>query len=140
MIEIITGISSVIIALFGYKEKLSQAKRQRRHDIADYFEEVGKTLAELHAELEARRYPHGKCQEVADLAARMPDALGRDIITNVEELVKLLKKVHEVEQLFQPLDQLNDSERDTQLAIIAGAVGVINALATSVRAGYSGAA
>jgi len=75
----IATILDVASKLFGLKDLLANARRDRRDRIADYSGELSNTRAAVVAMLRKGEIPHGKCQEMLVYAQTLPATVGDEI-------------------------------------------------------------
>jgi hypothetical protein len=132
--DIISLLLEVGKSLFEMKGKFDSVARERRRDVADYYERIGKTLEEVAATLEEGEFPHGNCEKMRVYAEQLPGTIG-DVIGGAaaSELAAKLMEAHKVEALFAELDGAAD--RDEKLAELEKAAGYFEASADSLRAG-----
>lgn len=135
MIGIIKDIIDVAKALFGVKESLAKADKQKRDEMADYFQAVSVCLAATYEKLSEDEVPHGRCAELAQYAELLPKVLEGFIeISKAEELSNYLARSHAVEGLWEEFNANPDKKKE--LPTIAEASGIFLALSNTVRAGY----
>ena|ERR1051325_3662560 len=129
----ITDIVNIARTLFGLKGDLEKARRDRRDRIADYFDAISRTVAEVAASLRQREVPHGKCAEMRTYADQLVETVGDEIgQQKAEPLAEQLKDAHEVELLLSEVYGATDAEE--KLAQLEEASGLFKATATSIRA------
>jgi len=135
MVGIIKDIIDVAKALFGVKENLAKANKQKRDEMADYFQAISVCLAGTYEKLSANEVPHGRCAELAAYAESMPKVIEGFVDENkAKELSDLLLRSHRVEGLWEEFNENPEKQKD--LPVIAEASGIFLALSNSVRAGY----
>jgi hypothetical protein len=135
MVGIIKDIIDVAKALFGVKENLAKANKQKRNEMAEYFQAISVCLVGTYENLLENEVPHGRCGELAEYARSMPKVIEGFVHDDKAiELSELLLSSHKVEGLW---DQFNENpEKKKDLPVIAEAAGIFLALSNSVRAGY----
>ncbi|MCD6596569.1 MAG: hypothetical protein J7L04_02705 [Bacteroidales bacterium] len=135
MISIIKDIIDVAKALFGLKDSLAKANKQKRDEMADYFQAVSVCLKATYEKLSEDEVPHGHCAELGEYALSLPKVLDGFIEEDKAlELSNRLERSHSVEGLWVEFNT-NPSKKN-QLQSIAEASGIFLALSNSVRAGY----
>ncbi len=135
MISIIKDIIDVAKALFGLKDSLAKADKQKRDEMADYFQAVSVCLADTFEKLSENKVPHGRCTELAEYAKYLPEVVKGFIEeSKANELSDILLRSHEVEGLWEEFNAKHSKKK--QLPSIAEASGIFLALSNSVRAGY----
>ncbi len=135
MISIIKDIIDVSKALFGLKDSLAKANKQKRDEMADYFQAVSVCLAATYEKLSEDEVPHGRCAELGQYAVSLPKVIEGFIDEDKAlELSNRLERSHEVETLLGELHA--NPEGKNELPSIAEASGIFLALSNSVRAGY----
>ncbi len=98
MIQVILDVAE---KLFGLREQLEKARRERRDRIADYLSELSKTLSDVAESLRHNEVPHGKCQEMRVYAQKLPETTGDEIgAMQAQVYAKQLADAHEVEMLL----------------------------------------
>jgi hypothetical protein len=130
---IVETILDVAGKLFGLRDQLSKARRDRKDRIATYFDQLGKTLAEVAESLRQGQVPHGKCEAMRVYATELPETV-KDVIDvqKAQEYARQLADAYEVERLFGELSGAPD--REAKLVQLERAAGLFEALATTVRA------
>ncbi len=89
--RIIKDIVDVAKALFGVKESLAKADKQKREEMADYFHAVSICFAATFEKLSEDEVPHGRCAELSEYAESLPKAVeGFVEKSKAEELSNLL--------------------------------------------------
>lgn len=108
--------------LLGLKSSLSQAKRERKDRIAEYFATIGEIIQEAADSFKKDEVPHGKCQQMLDHASFFTDVVGDTIDPEQADMFKAkLIESHEVELLASEiLGQEDGSEKIAELEKIAG--------------------
>lgn len=129
---IIDTILEVAKELLGLGEHLKKAKKERREEVALFFEKVSTCLRDVMTSLMAETVPHGKCAEMEtyarDLPGKVSDQLGKQ---KAEELGAKLWSAYAVEGLVAELH--DRPSRDAELAKLDEAAGVFDALSNLVR-------
>ena len=126
-------ILSVAKALFSIKESFAKAKKERREDLAVYFEKISTCLAETAKELRKGVVPHGMCGRMKGYAEQFEDTVKGLIDRNkAQEFSKKLLDNYETENALHDMCQAR--ERESELAKIEETSGVFQALADSMRA------
>ncbi len=134
MVNIVQNIAYVAKTLFRFKNKLSEANRKERIEIADYLKDVSGVLQAVHDSLQQDIVPHGKCKELEHHAENMPNVISDKMVTNVQELANKLLAAHTVEHdLWIELNDAQDKAQELQK--IEEAAGLLRGMATSIRAG-----
>ena len=62
--------------LFGLRDKLSTARRQRKQDVADFIESIAASIEGASASLKQQDYPHGRCEEIFAHSNQIQAAIG----------------------------------------------------------------
>ena len=65
--------------LLGLKDSFSNAKRERKDRIAEYFLTIGNIIQEAADIFKKGDMPHGKCQQMLDHAQYFADVVGDTI-------------------------------------------------------------
>jgi hypothetical protein len=130
---IVETILDVAGKLFGLKDQLSKARRDRRDRIAEYFATLGKTLGEVAGSLRKDEIPHGKCAAMQHFATELPKTVA-GVVSDAEanDYARRLADAYEVEMLWGELRGAPDRER--KLAQLERAAGLFEAIAATVRA------
>jgi len=127
MVTIIKGIIVVAKTLFGLKESLAKAKKQKRDEMADYFQNVSACLSNTYATLSDNKIPQDRCAELLSYSETLPKVvksfIGED---KANELAQTLMDSHKVESLYAVFE-LNP-ETKKELPAIAEAAGIFLAL------------
>jgi len=135
MISIIKDIIDVAKALFGLKDSMAKADKQKRDEMADYFQAVSVCLAATYEKLSEDEVPHGRCFELGQYAQSLPKVIEGFIDKDKAlELSGRLERSHAVEALWGEFKA--NPEQKNELPSIAEASGIFLALSNSVRAGY----
>ena len=131
---IIKDIIDVAKALFGFRDSLAKAQKDKRDQMANYFHAVSLCLAATYEDLSSNVVPHGRCAELSSYADSLPYVVEGFIEKNkAEELSHLLKRAHCVEGMWEQFNA--NPEKGKELPVIAEASGIFLALSNSVRAG-----
>ena len=132
---IIKDIIDVAKGLFGFRDSLAKAQKDKRDQMADYFHAVSVCLAATYEALISNVVPHGRCAELASYADSLPKVVKGFIEDRkAQELSDLLKRSHSVEGLWEQFNA--NPEKRKELPTIAEASGIFLALSNSVRAGF----
>jgi hypothetical protein len=132
---IIKDIIDVAKALFGFRDSLAKAQKEKRDQMADYFHGVSVCLAATYEGLTSNVVPHGRCAELSSYADSLPEVVKGFIEeSKAQELSHLLKRSYRVEGLWEEFNA--NPEKRKELPIIAEASGIFLALSNSVRAGF----
>ena len=135
MVNIIKDIIDVAKALFGLKESLAKANKEKREEMANYFSSISTCLAETYEKLSDNIIPHGRCAELLTYAESLHDTVGNFISDQkANELSQLLARSHSVEGLWEEFNA--NPEKRNELHLIAEASGIFLALSNSIHAGY----
>jgi hypothetical protein len=134
MLDVAKTIWAVAKDLLGARAEMAKARRQRRDRAAEYFSNLARLIEETSAQLKKRKYPHGRCAELAKLANLMPRTL-RGILSasEVQSHRKKLLAVHEIERLHSELLLLKDRSVERKLEKLDEAAGDFRALAAHLR-------
>ena len=131
---IINEIIDVAKALFGLRDSLVKAPKDKRDQIADYFHTVSLCLAATYGDLASNVVPKGRCAELSSYADSLPYVVeGLNEKSKAEELSYLLKKAPCLEGMWEQFNV--NPEKIKELPVIAEASGIFLALSNSVRAG-----
>ena len=135
MIGIIKDIIDVAQALFGVKDSLANADKQKREEMADYFQALSVCLAATFEKLSEDKVPHGRCAELSEYAKTLPKVVeGFVEKSKAEELSQLLARSHAVEGLWEEFN--TNPVKKKELPTIAEASGIFLALSNTVWAGH----
>jgi hypothetical protein len=129
----ISGIASVVGEIRSLVELRHKTKREKRLELAAYFEEIRDCLNFAVEELRADRYPHGVCAELGEHARLMPHKLKGFV--KEEEAQRLSDKLlaaHRLERAHAEIAGKPDKEK--KLAKLEEAAGVLTAVAKYLRA------
>lgn len=134
MLAAIATLLDVAQKLFGLRGVLSQAKKNRKVEVADFLGGIAQVLEETSASLRGGVYPHGACQQLLVFAQAMEAAIG-DLIgaAQASVLSQSLLSVWQIEQLFGQLGSLSSADRETNLAALDQAAGLFRATSAVVR-------
>ncbi len=131
---IIKDIIDVAKALFGLRDSLAKAPKNKRDQMADYFHMVSLCLAATYEDLASNVVPKGRCAELSSYADSLPYVVeGLIEKSKAEELSYLLKKAPCLEGMWEQFNV--NPEKIKELPVIAEASGIFLALSNSVRAG-----
>lgn len=134
MPDIISTIWDVGKGLFGLRTEIEKARRDRRDRAAQYFSDIGSLIETTSASLKVRKYPHGSCAQLEQLALLMPKTLkGLLDSADVETFQKKLLQVWEIEQLFGQLSSVPKRSIPKKLQKLDEAAGYFRALAAHLR-------
>lgn len=134
MLDIVGTIWEVGKGLFGMRGQLAKAARERKDRLAQYFTDLGLLIEQTSADLKVRKYPHGSCAQLHQLAQLMPETLkGLVDEGDVHELQAKLLQVWEIEQLFGQLQSVPDAALPKKLEKLDEAAGMFRALATHLK-------
>lgn len=130
----IKDLLDIAQALIGLKSNFSDAKRDRKDRIADYFLEIGNIIQSAADIFKTGEIPHGKCQQMLDHAQYFADVIGDTIEPDqVEEFQRKLMESHEIELLASEiLGSENAAEKIAELEKISGS---FLSLAAAIKAG-----
>ncbi len=116
--------------------KLAAAQAQQRPGLAEYFDNIGACLHEVHRSLAADVIPHGRCSELETYADMFPQVVGNYVgKERAEELSGLLAGAYRVEGLWYDFRASPDKKQ--QLPSIEKLAGKFDALANAIRAGWN---
>jgi hypothetical protein len=136
MISIIKDIIDVAQALFGFKGALAEADKQKRDEMADYFQAISVCLAGTFESLSQDEIPHGRCAELGAYADSLSKVLDGFVDgARADELSEMLARSHSVEELWSEFNE--NPDKKSQVSTIAEASGIFLALANTVRAGHT---
>ncbi len=131
---IIEDIIDVAEALFGLRDSLSKAQKEKRDQMADYFQGVSVCLAATYEALTADVVPHRRCAELSLYADSLREVVKGFIEdSKAWKLSDLLGRSHLVEGLWEDFNA--DPVKRKELPVMAEASGIFLALSNSVRAG-----
>lgn len=99
---IIDAILSVADKLFGFRNALLKADRERRDRTSDLLQHISDCLSRVAADLDHDVMPHGACGELQTYAALLPDMITVDGVPAVDAVAigTELWEAHNVEMLF----------------------------------------
>ena len=134
MLDMIDSLLSIGQKLFGFRETLATAKKQRKADVSDFLSTIATCIEETSALLAQGQYPGGKCQELLFHSQHMEQAIG-DLIGSrqAQDLGAQLAEVHQIEMLHAKLGQLPADERVRRLSVLDQSAGLIRATAAFVK-------
>ncbi len=134
MSVIIDTLLSVGKALFGLREELAKARKERKQDVATFIDALAGTIDATAASLRASDYPGGRCAELFAHAQQLDAAIG-DLIGHARaaELAAQLQQIWEIERLFGELQADTPAERSRKLSVLDVAAGQFRATAAFVR-------
>lgn len=134
MPAVAAGILAFVKEAVGLLGAARDVDADTRTRIADYCDRVGDTLAQIVAELEAGRVPHGKCAQLVaysdDFAIVAAPVLGA---AEAGRVAAALRQNHDIERMAMEFDQA--AERADAIRQLAEAAGRFTASAHRVRAG-----
>jgi hypothetical protein len=134
MIDIAKTIWDVGKGIFGIREELQKARRDRRDRLANYFSELAALIESVSASLRTNQYPHGSCAQLFTLAQLMSKTLkGLVEPEEARRFEEKLTRVWEVEQLFGELQRKPKTEVNKRLEELDEAAGFFRATAAHLR-------
>lgn len=134
MPDIIGTLLDVALKLFGFRKELSQARQNRKQQVADFLLSIAGNIETVSTEIKKGNYPHGTCQTLLSHSQQMVPAIG-DLIgeQQANELAGQLKEVWEIESLFKELDPKPPEEKQRSLHVLDQCAGLFRATADFVR-------
>lgn len=134
--SLVGDILAIAKELRSLGSNFSDAKKEQRERIAEYFSQISDCLDGTYKSLKNNEVPHKRCAEMKIYAELLPSTLGGTIKkSHAEQLSKRLSDSHEVELLWGTYN--NNPQEKAELPKLAEASGVFAALATSLRAGLN---
>ncbi|MBI4510924.1 MAG: hypothetical protein HY698_14925 [Deltaproteobacteria bacterium] len=121
--------------LWGLRDTLISARRERRERIAALFQKIAQCLDEVEAKLLDNEVPHGQCEQLYTYVQELPGVI--ESVVGAEKARKLgerLTEAYDVEMLYADL-RLHPAERERELVALARAAGQLRALADIIAAG-----
>lgn len=119
--------------LLGFKDQFTQARRERRDRLADYFATIAKTIEEVAQSFRDGNIPHGKCAEMLGHADMLEATVTPELGANeAKAYAEKLKAAHEVELLANEI--LGTSDPEPQIQQLDAAAGTLRALSAAIRA------
>ena len=101
MIDIISVLVSVSVALFDFARNNKIDNEAHRNSIADFFKKISETLDVVADELSANLVPHGACANIREYALKLPEIVdGVMPAEQAKELSDMLLQAHNVEMLI----------------------------------------
>jgi hypothetical protein len=121
--------------VFDLLGKSNIRKDSRREKVAQYLDEIAKTIHEAAQTFKAGEVPHGSCAVMEQLALALPKTIG-DFVGDAEalDLQGKLLRAHNVETFMYGIPKNNKKEREESIAHMEKAAGLFKAAAISVRA------
>ncbi len=134
MIDIIKALFDVGKGLFGMREQIGKARRDRRDRMSEYFSQLADLIETVSASLKLHKYPDGSCQQLYQLALLMKKTLkGLVEPEEAEGYQKKLLEIWEIERLFDQLNGLPDEKILKRLKKLDEAAGYFRAVAAHLR-------
>ena len=126
-------IREVSRAFLAFRGEFRSAGREKRTEVAQFFQDISECLAEVTASLRDDEIPHGKCGEMQGFAMQLPEKVTGVIKekSEVEHLADLLGQAYEVESLWGLFQDLPN--REEELAKLDEASGKFRGLAVAIR-------
>lgn len=134
MIDIVKTIWEVGKGIFGVRNELQKAQRDRRDRLANYFSDLANLIESVAASLRIRQYPHGSCAQLHTLAELMSETL-KDLVDQVkaDEYQKKLLQIWEIEKLFGEIQGMSEEKVGKRLTELDEAAGFFRATAAHLR-------
>ena len=134
MLDIAKVIWEVGKGLFGIRNDLQKAGRDRRDRLAAYFGDLAALIESVSASLKVQQYPHGSCAQLHALAQLMQETL-RGLVDPVQarDYQEKLMQVWEIEQLFGQLQGKPDTAVQKSLIQMDEAAGFFRATAAHLK-------
>ena len=134
MLDIAKIILDVGKGLFGARNDLQKARRDRRDRLAAYFGDMAALIESVSASLKIQQYPHGSCAQLHALAQLMQKTL-RGLVDPEEARAyqEKLMQVWEIEQLFGQLQSKPDPLVQKSLIQLDEAAGFFRATAAHLK-------
>ena len=102
--------------------------------MGELFERISGCLTAVSSEIRQGRVPHGRCSELFEYAAALPDKIRKELGDDkADQLGSTLLSAYDVELAAAKLHQGLQAERERYLAEIDQASGKFRALANLVR-------
>ena len=134
MADIIGTLLDVALKLFGLRDSLSKARRERKQEVADFLNSIAKNIEDASASLKQGIYPHGTCQILLLHSQQMVPAIGDLVgVPQATELGNQLREVWEIEGLHAELGSKPSQERRRSLHVLDQSAGLFKATADLVR-------
>jgi hypothetical protein len=133
LLTTIDEILSVAKGLLAIRESFAKAKKERRENVAVYFEKISTCLAETAKELRKGVVPHGMCGRMSVYAEEFEETV-KGLISKekAEKFSQKLKDNYATEHAVD--DIIKARERESEIDKIEEASGVFQGLADSIRA------
>jgi hypothetical protein len=130
---IIDEILKLSKELLAFRDSFKKAKKERREELAKYFENISNCLDTVAKELRAGNIPHGKCGEMLGYSWQFEETV-KGIISKAQakDFAERLGKNYDVEKA--ELDLYDAQKRSAQIDKIEESSGYFRALANSTRA------
>ena len=121
--------------IFDLLGKSNVRKDARREKVAQYLDEIAKTIHEAAQTFKAGDVPHGSCAVMEQLALALPKTIG-DFVGDTEalDLQGKLLRAHNVETFMYGIPKKNNKEREESIAQMEKAAGLFKAAAITIRA------
>jgi len=121
--------------VFDLLGKSNVRKDARREKVAQYVDEIAKTIHEAAQTFKAGDVPHGSCAVMEQLALALPKTIG-DFVGDTEalDLQGKLLRAHNVETFMYGIPKKNKKEREQSIATMEEAAGLFKAAAITIRA------
>lgn len=131
-LSLLLEAGKTILDLFG-KVQIKDANRKEK--VAEYFNEIAKTINDAAQVFKKDEIPHGSCAKMEHLAKLLPESVG-DFIgkQKAKDLQDMLLRAHNIETFMYEIPKKNKKERAESLAKMEQAAGYFEATAISLRA------
>ncbi len=131
-LTLLLEVGKTTFDLFG---KVQIKNANRREKVADYLNEIAKTINETVKVFKKGDIPHGSCAKMEQLAKLLPESIG-DFIgkSQAKELGEKLLRAHNIETFMYGIPKKGKKERDASITKLEQAAGFFEATAIALRA------
>lgn len=131
-LSLLLEAGKTILELFG-KVQIKNATRKEK--VAEYFNEIAKTINDAAQVFKKDEIPHGSCAKMEHLAKLLPESI-EDFIGKQKalELQDMLLQAYHIETIMYKIPKKNKKERTESIAKMEQAAGYFEATAISLRA------
>jgi len=131
-LSLLLDVGKTTLELLGKSQVRNDARREK---VAEYLDEIAKTIREAANTFKKGDVPHGSCAIMEHLALSLPQTIG-DFTGKAEaiDLQTKLLQAHNIEKFMLDLSKNDKKERAETIAKMEQAAGLFQAAAISVRA------
>jgi len=131
-LSLLLDVGKTTLDLLGKSQVRKDARREK---VAEYLDEIAKTIRDAASTFKKGEVPHGSCAVMEQLALTLPQTIG-DFTGKTEalDLQEKLLRAHNIEKFMYDLGKNDKKERAETIAKMEQAAGLFQAAAISVRA------